>query len=253
MHEPMVIVTCDVIEHNLLSWSSAPAAYGVALAEVGLLPVQLPTLVVPLDPSSLLDVASGVLITGARSNVHPSHYGAEPSPEAEPHDAARDAASLPLIRAALDRGIPLLAICRGIQELNVACGGTLSPEVHTLPDRLDHRSEPQADLAAWFALKHPVSVEDGGLLAPIMGAGERQVNSVHRQAIDRVGDGVFVEARAPDGTVEAISVPGSDFALGVQWHPEQLVMVDAHSRAIFAAFAEAVRAHANAGRRARAA
>ncbi|MEM8664367.1 MAG: gamma-glutamyl-gamma-aminobutyrate hydrolase family protein, partial [Pseudomonadota bacterium] len=148
MSNPMVVVSCDRFTHNILTWSGGPASYLEALAGVGLLPVQLPTIAAPLDPAPLLDAASGVLITGARSNVHPSHYGEPESEAAAPFDHDRDRTTLPLIREAVARGLPLFCICRGIQELNVAFGGSLYHSVHALPDRDDHRSTPQEDIDA---------------------------------------------------------------------------------------------------------
>lgn len=244
MSQPLVVVTSDAFEHNMLAFSGGPASYMNALALAGLLPVQLPTIAEPIDPSALLDVASGVLVTGARSNVHPAQYGVEETEEAAPFDHLRDRTTLPLIRAAIDRGIPLFCICRGIQEMNVALGGTLFIAVHDVPGRDDHRSTPQADTDVWFGLKHNVKVDEGGLLADILGAGPVHVNSVHRQAIDKVAPGLRVEAHAYDGTVEAISVPTVPFALGVQWHPEHFVRTDGPSRAVFDAFADAARAYA---------
>lgn len=249
----MVVVTSDRITHNILNWSGTPASYLEAVAHVGLLPVQLPTITTPLDPAPLLDCASGVLLTGARANVHPSHYGAPETEEAAPFDPHRDSTTLPLIHMAIERGMPLLAICRGLQELNVALGGSLHAAVHDIPGRDDHRSTPQEDVDAWFAIRHPVRVAPGGVLAPIVGASEIAVNSVHRQGIDRLAEGARVEAQALDGTIEAISIPAArGFALGVQWHPEHFVRTDGPSHALFRAFAEAALAYA-ARRTARAA
>ena len=249
----MVVVTCDRITHNVLKWSGSPASYLEAAVSAGLLPVQLPTIADPVDPTPLVDVAAGLLVTGARANVHPSHYGAPEIEEAGPFDRHRDGTTLPLIRMAIDRGMPVLAICRGLQELNVAYGGTLDHAVHERPGRQDHRSPQQDDVDAWFAIRHPVAVTPGGLLEGIVGAGEIAVNSVHRQGIDRLAEAARIEARAPDGTIEAISIPEArGFVLGVQWHPEHFARTDPPSKAIFAAFAAACRSYA-AGERARAA
>lgn len=253
MAEPIVIATCDAIVHNNLATSATPAPYLEALALAGLTPVQLPTVAERFDVAPLLAVAAGVLVTGARSNVHPSHYGAAESETAAPFDRDRDRTSLSLIRAALARGVPLFCICRGFQELNVVFGGTLDPAVHERPGRRDHRGADSADMDVRFGLAHDVELAPGGVLAGILGAGPVRVNSVHRQGIDRLGDGLAVEARAPDGLVEAVSVPGASFALGVQWHPEYLVRTDSPSRALFEAFAGAVRRHAAGRHEARAA
>ncbi|MCF3933634.1 gamma-glutamyl-gamma-aminobutyrate hydrolase family protein [Acuticoccus sp. M5D2P5] len=245
MSQPIVIVSCDTIEHNMLIWSGGPASYLNAVAMVGCLPLQLPTIHERIDPAPLLDVVSGIVLSGARSNVHPSEYGSDNVEGASPFDRQRDRITLPLIREAIARGVPLLCICRGNQELNVALGGTLHTEVHELPGREDHRGVPQPDLDVWFGLKHDVAPEPGSLLARVLGDIPVRVNSAHRQGIDRLGEGLAVDARAPDGTIEAVSLPSARaFTLGVQWHPEHFVRTDGPSRAIFDAFADACRAHA---------
>lgn len=247
---PMVIVTTDRIEHNGTNWSATPAQYLEAVALTGCLPVQLPTLSEPADAAPLLSVASGVLVTGSRSNVHPDEYGGGDEEASKPFDRARDRTTIPLVRAALRNGIPLLCICRGFQELNVALGGTLHAAIHEIPGRNDHRGLSDVPDER-FALAHDVTLAPGGDLARILGSGPVRVNSVHRQGIDRLADGLTVEARAEDGTIEAVRVAGARaFALGVQWHPEYLVRSDGPSRAILDAFAEAARAHASTSRRA---
>lgn len=250
MSAPIVLVTCDSMVHNGLDTSAAPATYLNALAIAGLVPLQLPTISEAFPGDRLLEVADGILVTGARSNVHPPLYGEAETEAAAPFDHLRDRTTLPLIRAALDAKIPLFCICRGIQELNVALGGTLHAEVHTVPGRDDHRGSEAGDIAEKFQIKQDAIVRRGGLLEGIYGEGPVRVNSVHRQAIDRVAGALFVEATAPDGTVEAVSVPRHPFALGVQWHPEYFVRDDAPSRAVFDAFAAAVRHHAHRGERA---
>lgn len=241
---PIVIVTTDTIAQRFMDWSGSPFTYCEALAQVGVLPVQLPTTTTAYDVSGLLDVASGVLLTGARSNVHPARYGTDPSPDAEPHDLARDAQSFALIAAAHERDLPLLGICRGCQELNVAYGGTLFPKVDDVEGRGGHHTVPEADVDNWFRIKHDVNVAGGGMLSRILGAANVAVNSAHHQATSRVGNGLTVEATAPDGTVEAIADPTKSFILGVQWHPEHWVASDGPSRAIFDAFASAVKTRA---------
>jgi len=245
---PLIAVTTDRFKKDLLMWSGSPASYMEALSEVGLLPVQIPTISEPYPLDSLLDVVSGVLITGARSNVHPPLYGHDESEAAKPFDHARDAVSLPLIRAAVERGIPLFCICRGIQEMNVAFGGTLHHSVHALPGRVDHRSPPQEDVDAWFGMRHHVHITPGGLLEPILGQ-NAHVNSVHYQGIAEVAPRARVEAVADDGTIESISLPDAPaFALGVQWHPEHFVRSDEPSRAVFEAFADAARASSSSSK-----
>jgi putative glutamine amidotransferase len=180
--------------------------------------------------------------------VHPTHYGVVESATPDWHDAFRDATTLPLARAALARGRPLLANCRGIQELNVALGGTLHQTVHDMPGRMDHRSDP-GTMDHKFRLKHPVTLS--GQLARMIGRSEIMVNSLHGQAIDRPGEGMVVEGVAEDGTIEAARVataPG--WAFGVQFHPEWHFATDPPSRAIFAAFGAACAAYARGDRRA---
>ena len=245
---PLVAVAADVKDVDGYRWHAVAETYLKAIAAVaGALPVILPSLGPGIDFDSLLDRVDGVLLPGSRSNVHPSRYGAEPSDKAKPFDPLRDAATMPLIAATIARGIPLFAICRGMQELNVAHGGTLIAEVQELAGKSDHRAPPGDDNDLRFAIRQDVTVSAGGALAAILGAGTVRVNSLHRQAIGRLGDGLAVEATAPDGTVEAVSVRGArSFALGVQWHPEYWAASDAPSRALFTAFGNAVREHAGA-------
>jgi putative glutamine amidotransferase len=219
---------------------ATPARYGVALMHAsGALPILLP----PVGPDllSMLDRLDGLLLDGSPSNVDPSHYGAE-SLTPDRHDPARDATTLPLVRAAIARGMPVLAICRGIQELNVAMGGSLHQQVHDVEGRDDHRSGP-GTIDEKFRLKHKVMLS--GAFARLVGSTEIQVNSLHEQAIDRVADGLVVEAVAEDGTVEAVRVANAtSFAYGVQFHPEWHVKTDAASYAIFHAFGQACAAYA---------
>jgi putative glutamine amidotransferase len=226
---------------------ATPARYGAALmAAAGALPVLLP----PVGDGLLgvLDRIDGLLLSGSPSNVQPHIYGVGESATPDWHDPQRDATTLPLARAAIARGMPVLAICRGIQELNVALGGTLHQQVHRLPGRLDHRSD-SGTIDHKFRLKHTVTLT--GQLARMVGATEIMVNSLHGQAIDRPADGLVVEAVAPDGTIEGVrvaSAPG--WAFGVQFHPEWHFATDAPSRAIFRAFGEACAAYAQGLRRA---
>lgn len=211
------------------------------------LPVLVPALGERIDVAALVRRVDGLLLTGSPSNVEPRHYGGPASVEGTAHDPARDATTLPLIRAAVAEGVPLFAICRGIQELNVALGGTLHQRVHELDDRLDHRSRKDVDFDRKYRPAHPVEIRPGGLLERLLGRSTVLVNSLHAQAIDRPADGLFLEAVAPDGIVEAVSIPGAPaFALGVQWHPEWPPGGNPASEALFAAFAEACRARAAA-------
>jgi len=209
-----------------------------ALVEgAGLRPVLIPPLGGGMDPEGYLERLDGLLIPGSPSNVRPALYGGPPPPEGEMEDPARDATTLPLIRAALERGLPLLAICRGLQEMNVALGGSLHSRLHLLEGRDDHRGHGET-LEQRHRHRHSVSTE--GLLRAVTGKKEILVNSVHMQGIDRVAHGLEVEALAPDGTVEAIRpTGGTGFQLAVQWHPEWRFSEDTPSAALFRAFGAA--------------
>ena len=223
---------------NDRSVHTTPARYADAvMGGVGALPVMIPP--VGDAQTALLDRIDGLLVPGSPSNVHPSHYDGGESETPDKHDLERDATTLPLIRAAIARGLPVLAICRGIQELNVALGGTLIQQIHEKPGRLDHRG----GKGTWeerYGPKHTVAAT--GFLARIVGESEFIVNSRHGQAIDRPADGLVVEAHAPDGTIEAVAMPGAPgFVLGVQWHPEWRYAELRPSVAIFSAFGAACR------------
>ncbi|MBN9016203.1 MAG: gamma-glutamyl-gamma-aminobutyrate hydrolase family protein [Rhizobiales bacterium] len=240
---PIVAVSADVRDADGYRWHAAPETYLKAVTiGLGGIPLIVPSLGDALDIDALLQRVDGVLLTGARSNVFPEFYGETPDPVAEPYDIARDQTTLPLIRAAIRHGVPLLAICRGFQELNVALGGTLVPEVHKVPGRVDHRSPESTDQSERFAIRQDVVVATGSCLGRILGDGVIRVNSLHRQAVLRLADGLSIEAVAPDGTIEAVSVTdAAGFAVGVQWHPEFWVATDAPSGRLFRAFGEAMR------------
>lgn len=246
MIQPLVAVSTDVRQFENYSWHAAPQQYlEAALTGAGVLPVLLPSFGDRLDLDELLSAVDGVMITGSKSNVHPSLYGGDASEANGPYDPARDATTLPLIRKAVERGVPLLAICRGIQEMNVALGGTLATEIQDREGSLDHRAPASENQDERFAIRQTVAIKPGSCLAGVFGAGDIRVNSVHRQAVDRLGPALQVEAVAEDGTVEAVSVRDARaFAVGVQWHPEYWVQSDSASQRVFKAFGDAVRAHA---------
>ncbi|WP_420005808.1 gamma-glutamyl-gamma-aminobutyrate hydrolase family protein [Arenibacterium sp. LLYu02] len=211
-------------------------------------------LLIPTDPrfvcvEELLESFDGFLLTGGRPNVHPSEYGEDATAAHGDFDRARDAITLPLVRACVERGQPFLGICRGFQEVNVAMGGTLYPEIRDLPGRMNHRMPPDGSIEEKFALRHPVTLTEGGIFHRLLGAAEVMTNTLHGQGIKTPGTRIVVEGHAPDGTPEAIYVkdaPG--FTLSVQWHPEYRAGEDPVSRPLFEAFGDAARAWA-AGQR----
>lgn len=190
---------------------------------------------------SILDRLDGLLLTGSPSNVVPDYYGAAPF-DGDLNDPDRDATVLPIVRGAVERGIPVLAICRGIQELNVAMGGTLHQKLHAVNGRIDHRSDKTRPKTGRVDPRHDISVLPGTLLHDITGETRFRVNSLHAQGIDRLAPGARVNATADDSTIEAIDFPDSaGFALGVQWHPEWTHRSDPVSTSLFASFGNAVR------------
>lgn len=209
-------------------------------------------LLIPTDPrfvqvAELLEACDGFLLTGGRPNVHPSEYGEDETPAHGAFDRGRDAVVLPLIRACVERGQPFFGVCRGFQEVNVAMGGTLYPEIRDLPGRMNHRMPPDGSLEEKFALRHTVTFNEGGPFHKLLGSTEVMTNSLHGQGIARAGARVVIDGVAPDSTPEAIYVkdaPG--FTLSVQWHPEYRAGRDPVSRPLFAAFGDAVRAFAAA-------
>ena len=212
----------------------------------GCVPILIPAVGDAVSTSCLVEILDGIMLTGGRPNVEPHHYGGEPSIEGTPHCPERDSTTLPLIRAAIDRGIPVFAICLGNQELNVALGGTLHQRVQEQEGKRDHRMDRTIPIDERFKDKHPIDIQMGGLFEELF-RGERRimVNSLHAQAVARPGEGVFVEAVSDDGVIEAISVPGaSALAFGVQWHPEHpnIRQNEVNGR-LFAKFREAVHEH----------
>jgi putative glutamine amidotransferase len=207
------------------------------------LPLIVPALGTISDIEALLEVADGILLPGAVSNVHPSHFNQAVQDPLLPFDPERDGLTLHLIRAAVDAGIPLLGICRGLQEINVAFGGSLHQAVHEAVGMSDHRESKVGSIDERYAQVHPVHTVAGGLLAEVTGCRELMVNSLHGQGIDRLGAGLVPEAYAPDGLIEAISISeAKTFALAVQWHPEWNVLSTPSYLAIFRAFGEACQA-----------
>jgi putative glutamine amidotransferase len=246
---PLIGVPACTVQRDGFGFHQVGAKYVDAVIDgAGGLPLLIPALGPRLDFEALLDELHGLLITGSPSNVEPHLYGGPPPPPDSLRDPARDATTLPLIRRALERAVPLFAICRGLQELNVALGGTLHQQVHEQPGRADHRSDKSVPPAERYAPVHPVRVMPDGMLQRLLeGATTIQVNSLHGQGIDRLAERLVVEATAPDGTIEAVSVQGAPgFALAVQWHPEWRLLENLISRRLFAAFGAACRARQRA-------
>jgi putative glutamine amidotransferase len=204
-------------------------------------------LLVPADPrflsvEELMETCDGFLLTGGRPNVHPEEYGEEATEAHGAFDRARDAITLPLVRACVERGQPFFGICRGFQEVNVAMGGTLYPEIRDLPGRMNHRMPPDGTMEEKFALRHAVKLARGGVFHRLFGAEEVMTNTLHGQGIKTPGKRIVIEGHAPDGTPEAIHIDGAPgFTLSVQWHPEWDAANDPVSRPLFRAFGDAVR------------
>ncbi len=214
--------------------------YTDAVRLAGCLPLLFTSIDGPDELRGLLDVADGVLLTGSPSNVHPSHFGEIVYDPSLPLDIARDAATLALIPAAIERGLPLMAICRGFQEVNVALGGSLFQAVHEIAGHLDHRGAAGAAVSVVYGTAHLVGLEPDGLLAGLLQRATIEVNSVHGQGVKRLAPGLRVEARAPDGLIEAFSTAESTgFLLGLQWHPEWEAHLNPVSTRLFEAFGRA--------------
>jgi putative glutamine amidotransferase len=206
------------------------------------LPLLIPVLETPLDVTQILAHVDGIFFPGSPSNVEPRHYAGAPSIEGTLHDVHRDATTLSLIPRAVADGIPVFGVCRGFQEMNVAMGGSLHQRVHEVAGFDDHREDKDEPLDLQYAPAHEVTLEPGGLLASLARADRIRVNSLHGQGVDRLAPDLAIEARAPDGLIEAFrvkSAPG--FALAVQWHPEWQVMKNDFSKALFAEFGRAAR------------
>lgn len=248
---PLIGVTSCLRAFGRGSFHSVSNKYVRAVTEgVGGVPVIVPALGPDGEAASLLPRLDGLLLTGSPSNVEPHHYGGVASRPGTLHDPQRDATTLPLIRLAVSQGVPILGLCRGHQELNVALGGTLHQNVHELPGKRDHRAPPDQPNEIRYAPVHSVRLSVGSLLRDLAaGEPEVTVNSLHAQAIDRPAPGLAVEAVSTDDVIEAVrltTAPG--FVVGVQWHPEWSIATSRFSAAIFASFAAAARERAAAKR-----
>ena len=247
MHPPFVLIPCD----NRLIGGHYYHALGRKYADAVRVAADCLPLLAPTggarELQPYLDLADGILLTGSPANVHPSNFGQELRDPALPLDPERDAVTLPLVGMAIERGIPLLAICRGLQEINVAMGGSLHQAIHEVPGKSDHREDHAQPLDEQYGPAHDVHLLGNSRLARIVGQEHITVNSLHGQGIDRLAPGLVAEAVAPDHIIEAVHIaahPG--FSLAVQWHPEWKVMDNPFSRALFAAFGAASRDRAQA-------
>jgi putative glutamine amidotransferase len=247
MHsKPIVIVPSDRRGFGPHPFHMVGEKYLLALIQAAdVLPLMTPVLAQTIDVGDSLAQFDGVFLTGSYSNLEPHHYKGEPSAAGTLHDPYRDAVTLPLAKRALQEGVPLLAVCRGFQELNVALGGTLHQKVHEVPGYHNHLENKDDPLDLQYGPAHPVSLPENGLLRELMGSDTAMVNSLHGQGIAKLADRVSVEAIADDGLVEAFrvdDVPG--FALAVQWHPEWKATENELSMKIFKAFGDACRERA---------
>lgn len=249
MNQPLVMIPCD----NRQIGGQFYHALGRKYSDAVRLAAECLPLLTPTGGAGeflpYLEMADGIMLTGSPANVHPSHFGQEVLDPALPLDQERDSVTLPLVRLAVERGIPLLAICRGHQEMNVALGGTLYQAIHELPDKSDHREPSGVDLEQQYGPAHEVEILAGSRLQAIVGQSRITVNSLHGQGIDVLASALVAEAIAPDQVIEAVRIgahPG--FSLGLQWHPEWQVMDNPVSLRIFRAFGEACRAYGH-GRR----
>ena len=242
-----VIGTAQLVEGKFTAQRVGERNLRAVAAAAGALPLMFAGTPEITDIGALLDTVDGILLTGARANVHPSRFGHGEHPSSEPYDEPRDALALKLIETCVARGVPLFGICRGFQEMNVAFGGSLHPEIRELPGRMNHRAprlengELHPDLAVIFADRHEVRLTPGGVFAKLLGAETIRVNSLHGQGILQPGSRIVVEGVAEDGTIEAIRIakaPG--FALGVQWHAEHEFDRNPVNRKLFEAFGAAL-------------
>jgi putative glutamine amidotransferase len=243
---PLIGIPACVREIDRQPFHTVGEKYIVAVTVgAGGVPFVIPSLGDIYDMRDLVRRLDGLMVTGSPSNVAVQLYGGQPDRPDSPQDPQRDATTLPLIRAALTEGLPLFCICRGIQELNVALGGTLHTHVHEQPGAIDHRAPETNDMDVKYGPRHAVELAADGELARLLGTRRIEVNSLHWQAIDRLAEPLAVEGRAPDGVIEAVRVrEAGAFALGVQWHPEWKVSLNPVSAALFRAFGAAARARA---------
>ena len=244
--KPVVGIPASVFSMRQLPLHAVGHSNATAVARVSNChPVVIPALGDDIDVADIVEHMDGLLLTGGASNIEPHHYDGGPARDGDMHDPQRDMTSLALIRAAVDAGLPIFAICRGFQEFNVALGGTLHQFLHEVPGRFDHRRDRTKPIAAQMGHCHNIALRKDGQLADIAGSDAAGVNSLHGQGIDKAAPGMTVEATAPDSTIEALSLNGANaFTMGVQWHPEFDAEDNSFYRALFKAFGDATRIRA---------
>jgi putative glutamine amidotransferase len=249
MKRPVVGVICNShrAENRFAVQQVGERCLRAVVQVAGAMPLMFASTPEITDIDALLEVVDGVLLTGARANVHPTRFRVKPHPMHEPYDEGRDALALELIEVCVARSVPIFGVCRGLQEMNVAFGGSLHPEIRDLPGRMNHRmprlptGEIHPDPAVVFAERHDVKLVPGGVFARILGRETIRVNSLHGQGILDPGKQVVVEGVAEDGTIEAIRIADApSFALGVQWHAEHDAQRNVVNRALFEAFGQAL-------------
>jgi len=248
MTRPVVLLPCDVKAMGAYPFHCVGEKYINAVTHgAGALPLLLPAwgqgqdMEACLEPSSLaplLESVDGLFLTGSVSNIHPDRYGSD-MPASRP-DLQRDDLVFRLVDCALDMGLPVLAVCRGVQELNVALGGSLNPSVHETPGFFDHREPPEVSREQQYSARHRIHLSDQGRLAHWLSGKNHWVNSLHSQGLDRLAESLCIEATAEDGLVEAVSIPGS-WVVGVQWHPEWHFQEDLLSKTLFQQFGIAIK------------
>ena len=241
---PLVGIATSYKSHGLLPFYKVISHYVDALSQIAqVTPVLIPALDQTLDLRNLLTRLDGLLLPGSSSNIEPHHYNGSPSIAGTLHDPKRDAMTLPLIREAVSQDLPLLCICRGMQELNVALGGTLYQRLHEIPGHFDHRCDEQQPVEVQYHPIHRVDLCADGMLRSLAGVDQMMVNSLHEQGIDRLAERLVVEAVAPDGVIEAVRVADHSFAIGIQWHPEWQFEKYSFNCQLFDSFGQAVLAY----------
>lgn len=240
---PIVCIPCNRIEYQKASSHLVKHQYIRPLLEiVKCVPLLIPAIGKDFDLKSIAGKIDGILLTGSSSNVCPAYYGAEREFEGRDLDTDRDETTLPLIRSAIELDMPVFAICRGFQEMNVACGGTLHQFVQKQPGKLDHRGDYSLPVKEQYEIqKHKIRSQKGGMFERLGLPQEFITNSLHQQGVDKPGSGLFVEGISEDGLIEAFSVPKKRFVLGTQWHPEGDFWLNPTSVALFEAFGRALR------------